>query len=251
MQSFRSDRGFTADVHPHESPPSRRREGGRIGVLFALGLCFILGISMIASLGSTESVDDTAPASASVVLSYDFKVHGLNCTSVSRTQNGTHFTFNTADLPFDFSTVYFGDHESDTTYSRKYYSGSGILVSASGANAVMTLRESSGRFVSRIDYHGQAQIAFNGKVESVSYPQNMTTYEGTDQIIQDWRNNIWDPSEGVLVEHPSNVTLDSAKFYVMTLEPSATTDIPEFELMPTIAAAVIVLLIVLRNKSRE
>jgi len=230
----------------------RTRHGSRGAfALLALGMSFVFALGVLPSLGKTDTVDNNSSANSSQSLSYDFKVHALNCTFQTRTQNGTLFRFNAADLPFEFSTVYFGDYRSDTSYSHKYYGGSGILVNASGSNAVMVLRESSGRFVSRIDYHGQAQIVFNGKVESVTYPMAATTYEGTDQIIQDWRNMTWTPDDGVLVEHPSNVTLASAKFYLMTLEPSGATDIPEFELLPIIGAVIAVFLVVRRSAVRQ
>jgi len=246
-----SHRGFTADVHPYMTT-ERTRHGSRGAVvLLALGMSFAFALGVLPSLGRTDTVDNNSSANSSQSLSYDFKVHALNCTSQTRTQNGTLFRFNAADLPFEFSTVYFGDYRSDTSYSHKYYGGSGILVNASGSNAVMVLRENGGRFVSRIDYHGQAQIVFNGKVESVTYPLVATKYDGTDQIIQDWRNRTWTPDDGVLVEHPSNVTLASAKFYLMTLEPSGTTDIPEFEILPIVGAVIVVFLAVRRSAARE
>jgi len=219
-------------------------------ILSALGTSFVLVLALLPSLGKTDTVDTSNSASTSQILSYDFKIYGLNCTSQKHAQNGTLFKFATTDLPFDFSALSFGDYRSDTTFSHKYYGGSGILVNATGANATMVLRESSGRFVSRIDYHGQAQVVFNGKVESVTYPANVTTYEGTEQIIQDWRNTTWTPNDGVIVEHPSNVTLTSAKFYVMTLEPSAITEIPEFELLPIVGGIVALFVIARRAVTR-
>jgi len=210
----------------------------------ALGLSLVFVFAVLPSLGKTDTVDTSNSANTTQNLSYDFKIYALNCTSQKHTQNGTLFKFATTDLPFDFSAVNFGDYRSDTTFSRKYYGGSGILVNATGMNATMVLKESSGQIVSRIDYHGQAQVVFNGKVESVTYPTNVTTYEGTDRIIQDWRNTTWAPNDGVIVEHPSNITLTSAKFYVMTLEPSAVTEIPEFELAPIVGGIVALFMLV-------
>jgi hypothetical protein len=126
-----------------------------------------------------------------------------------------------------------------------------MLVNASGCNATITLRESNGRYVSCVDYHGQSQVVFNGKAESVTYPSNRTTYVGTDQMIQDWRNGTWTPSDGALVVHPSNVTLTEARFYLMTLEPNGQTDIPEYELMPAIGGAVLVILLMRREKQKD
>jgi hypothetical protein len=92
---------------------------------------------------------------------------------------------------------------------------------------------------------------FNGKVVSVTYPANLTTYEGTEQMIQDWRDTIWSPGEGVIVEHPSNVSLTDAKFYVMTLEPVALTEIPEYPLIPILGAVMAVFVLARRTSARS
>ena len=212
--------------------------------MFALAVSLVFVLAMLPSFGKTDTVDNGGSVNVSQGLSYDFRIHALNCTYQAPTQNGTLFRFDTTDLPFDFSTVSFCDYRTDTSFSHKYYAGSGILVNASGTNATITLRESTGRLVSRIDYQGQPQVVFNGKIESVTYPKNATTYEGTDQMIQDWRNKTWSPDDGIVVEHPSNVTLRGASFFLMTLEPTVTTEIPEFELvLPAVAGLSILLLL--------
>jgi len=212
-----------------------------------VGVSFVVALAVLPSLGMTDTFDGSSSADTSLGLSYDFRVHALNCSYQARTWNGTVFRFDSADLPFEFSTILFGDYRSDSTFTHTYYSGSGILLNATGTNAVMTLRENGGRFISRIDYHSQPQVVFNGKFESVTYPDNATVYEGTDQIIQDWRNGTWTPDVGVFVEHPSNVTLSGAKFYIMTIEPAGTTDIPEFDLLPVFGITAM-LFLMLRRK---
>jgi hypothetical protein len=213
-------------------------------VLLALALSLVFALAVLPSRGKTDTVDTDGSVNVSQDLSYDFRVHALNCTYQAPTQTGTLFRFDTTDLPFEFSTVSFCDYRTDTSFSHKYYAGSGILVNANGTNATITLRESTGRLVSRIDYHGQPQVVFNGKIESVTYPKNATTYEGTDQMIQDWRNETWTPDDGIVVEHPNNVTMSGASFFLMTLEPMVTTEVPEFEsLLPVVAVLSILLLL--------
>lgn len=250
MAPLISSSGFTADVHPCKTTVRAKLRGKHTFLLSALGVSFVIVLALLPSLGITDTVDTSNSANASQVLGYDFKIYALNCTSQKHTTGGTLFKFATADLPFDISAVSFGDHWSDTTYSHKYYGGSGILVNATGTNSTMVLRESSGRFVSTIDYHGQAQVVFNGKVVSVTYPTNLTTYEGTEQMIQDWRNTTWTPGDGIIVEHPSEVTLTGAKFYVMTLEPNAITDIPELDLVPIVAVVMALFILVRKAASK-
>lgn len=245
-----SDRGFTADVQPRVITVKRGKRGCKVPVLLAFGVSIAIMLAVLPSLGKTDTLDGSSSSDTSEGLRYDFRVHALNLTSMVRAAGGTIFKFRTADLPFDFSTVCFGDHRSDPTFSRTYYGGSGILVDAAGTSAVMTLKESTGRFISCVSYSGQAQVVFNGRVESVTYPTNTTTYHGTDQIVQDWRNGTWDPQDGVLVEHPSNIILSGAKFYLMTLEPSGITDIPEFDLVPMVGAVAAISLLSLWIRGR-
>ena len=246
MAPLISSRGYTADVHPHKTTVRNERRGRYRLVLSSVGISLVLVLALLPSLGITDAVDTSKSSNATQVQSYDFRIYALNCTSQKHTQSGTLFKFATTDLPYDFSSVNFGDYRTDTTFSKKYYGGSGILVGATGKNATIVLRESSGQFVTEVNYHGQTQVVFNGRAEYVSYPSNVTTYEGTERIIQSWRNTTWNPSEGVIVEHPTNVTLTDAKFYVMALEPIQVTDIPEFELLPLVVGAM-ALIVIVRN----
>ena len=251
MAPLISSCGFTADVHPCKTTVRAKRRGQRTFVLSALGVSFVFVLALLPSLGMTDTVDTSNSANTSQVLGYDFKIYALNCTSQKHTPTGTLFKFNTADLPFNISAISFGDHSSDTTYSHKYYGGSGILVNATGSNATMILRESNGQLVSTIEYHGQAQVVFNGQVVSVTYPTSMTTYEGTEQMIQDWRSTTWTPGDGIIVEHPSAVDLGDAKFFVMTLEPDAITEIPEFEAVPIVVGVAALFILVRRAASKR
>ena len=251
MVPFVSDHGFTADVHSSAVTVRSERRIGRTPTLLAMAIPLVLILAVLSTLGRSGADADSSPDTPRG-LYYDFRVHALNCTSLSSTANGTLFRFNADDLPFEFSSICFGDYRADGTFSQKYYGGSGILVDATGLSTVMTLREGGGQFISAIDYHGQAQVVFNGKVESVTFPSNSTTYDGTDRIIQDWREGSWSPQEGVLVEHTSNVTLADAKFYLMTLEPSGTTDIPEFDPLLTVGAMIALFLIIrIRAPAKE
>jgi hypothetical protein len=220
-------------------------------VLLALVVSFVLALAWSSSVAGNDDKDKGGSDSVSQSLGYVFKVHALNSLSRFVTSNGTIFRFDGQGLPFDFASLKFGDYREDTTFSQRYYGGSGMLVNASGGIATITLREGNGRFVTSVTYQGQSQLVFNGKVESVTYPNSRTTYVGTDQMIQDWRARAWTPNEGALLEHPANLTLTDAKFFVMTMEPSGLADIPEYELLPVLAACVMIVLVAARIKKRE
>ena len=181
---------------------------------------------------------------------YEFKVYALNATAMTRALDCTEFLFRASDLPFDFGSISFGDFRSDTNRTLIYYAGSGMLVNATGENATITLRENNGKTVSKINYGGQDQIVFNGEVKSVTYPRPMTTYNGTDLLVQDWRNGIWTPSDGIMVEHPGNVTVESASFFLMVHEPQGTYEVPEFGNIISPLLALLVMVGLMRFLSR-
>jgi hypothetical protein len=223
--------------------------------IVALGMSSVFILGVFLSQNHSGSGDSNGSVGGSANADYEFKVYALNTTAMTRAHDSTAFLFSISDLPFDFNSISFGDVGSDANHSRIYYAGSGILVNATGKNATVTLRESNGRTVSSIDYGGQEQIVFNGEVKSVTYPSLMTTYSGTDLMVQDWRNGIWAPNDGILVEHPNNVTVDRASFFLMVLESGGTFEIPEFgNVVPSVLASttlVVALLLIGRRRSLE
>ena len=202
-------------------------------LILALGISFALALGVLLPREDKGAEDRNSSVEGSPRLVYEFRVYPLDATTMTRTQNGTVFSFDVSDLPFDFNSIYFGDFRLDNKHSHIYYAGSGIRVNATGANATVTLKEGNGKAVSRIDYHGQDQILFNGWIESVTYPGVMTTYNGTDLMVQDWRIGSWAPNDGILVEHPTNVTPQSASFFLMAFEPQIASGIPEFSTVVT------------------
>ena len=240
------DHGLIADARRSRSG-NRHRPIGRgsmvgVGILVAFTLA-LLFVPKGLTFGSVDSNDvQSVPRNNS----YEFKVYALNQTSVRISENGTYFSFRVEDLPFDIRSLRFGDFRTDTNYTLSYYAGSGILVSARGNNATLAIRESTGRLISEVRYHGQDLIVLTGETKYRSYPSGVT-WNGTDAMVQDWRAGKWTPGDGILIEHPESVTLGEAKFYVMVFEPVGNMQIPEYEVVPVIALTLL-LVAFLRNR---
>ena len=223
-----SDRGFVGDRGTSRRTEHVKRKRSKGAFLVAICLVSVVAVCALAPMrhGSSEISDSsTSPATSAP---YQFKVYAMNATATARLDGGTALVFELSDLPFEFSSLCFGDFRTDTNLSHIYYAGSGLLVNASGQYATVTLKEDNGKAISSVDYRGQNEIVFNGEVKSMTYPQKTATYSGTDQMIQDWRNAAWSPADGIFLEHPDNVTVLSASFFVMTIESQAGTEIPEF-----------------------
>jgi hypothetical protein len=232
------DHGFIADAHRLRFERRHRPVGRGLMVGVGLLLAFVLAVLFVPrdlTIGSADSKDiQSVPTNNS----YEFRVYALNKTSIKVSENGTYFSFNVGDLPFDLGSLRFGDFRTDTNYSLSYYGGSGILVSARGENATMTIRESTGRLISEVRYHGQGLIVLSGETKYCSYPSGVT-WNGTDAMVQDWRAGTWTPDDGILIEHPKNVTLSDAKFYVMVFEPAGNVLVSEYEVVPVIALTIL------------
>ncbi len=225
--------GLIADVRSRSAlaRPMRRHRHVFAALIVLLAVGFLLPW-MIMQSDKTEQKNTVGSEPASISSNYTWKVYYLNQTSKVSQTNGTSFAFNTADLPFIFGSVVFGDFRDDPTHSCIYYGGCGILVDANGSSASVSLSEASGKSVSSVPYLGQSMIVFSGERRSVSYPNDSTSYFGTDQIALDWKNGTWSPSQGILVSHPSNVSLSSSVFCLMVFEPAGSTEIPEFGALP-------------------
>jgi hypothetical protein len=240
--------GLVADIFSERAAARPRRRHGHIVAFMAVLLA--VGILVPWSIVRTDKSTETGAVGsmpASISSDYAWKVYYLNQTSRVSQTNGTIFAFDMADLPFTFSSVIFGDFRGDISHSSTYYGGCGILVDASGSIASVTLAEAGGRTVSSVSYIGQSMIVFSGERRSVSYPNESTSYYGTDQIALDWKNGTWSPSQGVFVSHPSNVSLESSVFCLMVFEPVGTTEIPEFGWLPAVVVCSLLLPIVIRR----
>jgi hypothetical protein len=233
--------GFIADIRTRKVCP-RPSHGHRYLLTgFAIALVLLLALQLLLSHGGSSNrmtSPEFQPAAASS--NYSWRVYYLNETSRMQQANGTSFSFRTDDLPFDFSSIEFGDFRNDLQHISTYYGGCGILVNASGSSAVILLMEADGKLVTTVQYYGQDPIVFSGERKSVSYPNETTSYFGTDKIAQDWRNGTWSPDQGILVGHPMNVSLASSRFCLMVFEPAGSSEIPEFGLVPVIITCCII-----------
>lgn len=196
--------------------------------------------STMVYMDAHTETDDQETATAIANNSYRFRIYALNQSMVQHKSTSTQFHFNTNDLPIGIDAVIFEDFRTDTSYQSTYYGCSGILMNASGANAEITLRESSGKFISTLEYHGQNPVVFGSMAWSTS-GSAAKTFNGTDILVLDWRAGEWTPAQGIILEHPSNVTLMKAKFFVMVFAPGYDQEIPEFDLLvgPVLATMLI------------
>jgi hypothetical protein len=210
-------------------------------------LAFLLAslLHPIPGKASETSTDSSAPTPANN--SYVFKVYALNHTSTRAVSNGTALFFDIAQLPVNFSIMQFGDYRTDARYNSIYYAGSGILLNSSGTNAWITLREGDGRLVSSIFYHGEALVVFNGQTTTYVNCDRPAVFDGTDMIVQDWRNGNWTPNHGIIIEHPKNVTISGATFYLAVYQPGVSAQMPEFDLLPAVVSVFVVVILARRR----
>ena len=211
-----------------------------------LGLAFIFASihHLIPGKASETSNDSAAPSPANN--SYVFKVYALNHTSIRAVSNGTALSFDIAQLPINFSRVQFGDYRIDSQYSATYYAGSGILLNSSGTNAWIALAEGNGKLVSRVFYRGQTMVVLNGQTTTYINSSRPAAYNGTDLMVQDWRNGNWTPNDGMIIEHPKNVTISGATFYLAVYRPGVSAQLPEFQsvLFPIAGLAMIAVVVI-------
>jgi len=211
-------------------------------------LAFVLAslLHPIPGKASETSTDSSAPSPANN--SYVFKVYALNHTSTKAVSNGTALFFDIAQLPVNFSIVQFGDYRMDSQYSATYYAGSGVLLNSSGTNAWIALAEGNGKLVSRVFYRGQTMVVLNGQTTTYINSSRPAAYNGTDLMVQDWRNGNWTPNDGIIIEHPKNVTISCARFYLAVYQPGVSAQMPEFDLLPAVASLFVMVLLARRFK---
>jgi len=240
------DHGFIGDARQPRFEKRHKPIGRGLMVGAVILFAFVLAVLFVPRNLTVGSVNNKDIQSAPTNNRYEFRVYALNQTSIKISENGTYFSFNIGDLPFGLGSLQFGDFRTDTNYSLSYYGGSGILVNARGENATISIRESTGKLISEVRYHGQGLVVLSGETKYCSYPSGVT-WNGTDAMVQDWRAGTWAPDDGILIEHPKNVTLSDAKFYVMVFEPAGNILIPEYEVAPVIALTLL-LVAFLRNR---
>ena len=185
---------------------------------------------------------------------YEMRVYALNDTERSSASTGTLFKFDSQDLPFRFESLMFGNFREDTEYSSSYYAGMGLLASADGSNATVTLREGNGNLIQEIAYHGQSLIALGG-LESISRDKNGSVMDhswGSMAIpAHDWKDGSWIPESGILIEHPANVSITKATIHLMVFEPTINTDIPEFTPLYAVMVAAVLILLIRRRMAEQ
>ncbi len=246
VHSISSNRGFIADLYSplsRTAPKHKNRALIAVSVL-ALAFSLVLLFHPVPSKGNDTSRETIAPSPANN--SYEFRVYSLTHTSVIPSANGTVFFFDLTQLPVNFASIKFGDFRGDTQYRLIYYAGSGILLNASGSNASITLKEGNGKLISNVFYHGQRLVVLNGQTTTYINCGNHSVYSGTDLMVQDWRNGSWTPNDGILIEHPNNVTISGARFCLAVYQPVANAQVPEFELLPATMIVFLVVILVLR-----
>lgn len=247
-----NDRGFTADLRVMRIPCEPRNRHGRVVALAVFVISLVLGAIVLPTSEDGASTETNNSQQSVAPVDYQWRVYVLNQTGRFEADNGTTFSYRTEDLPQEFSTILFGDFRADLDGQGTYYGGCGILLEASGSSATFVLREIDGKFICSVPYTGQDPFVFSGERRSVSYPSVTTSYYGTDQIAQDWRNGTWSPDQGILVEHPDEVSLDRSEFYLMLFEPGGGLDIPEFrDLSLVLAFTLGAVAIVSRRNRRE
>ncbi len=213
-----------------------------------LGLALLL-VSLLHPIpGRASETSTNSPAPSLANNSYVFRVYSLNYTSTMVVGNGTAFFFDLTQLPVNFSRVQFGDYRMDSQYSATYYAGSGFLLNSNGTNAWIALAEGNGKLVSTIFYRGQAIVALNGQTTTYVNSSKPTMYNGTDMMMQDWRKGNWTPNDGIIVEHPSNITVTGAVFYLAVYQPGVSTQIPELYLLPAVVSVFVVVVLARRFK---
>lgn len=248
MAPFTSgDRGFVADlIVPRVRRAGRHKSRAIIAVcILGLAFLFVSVFHPVPSKASETSTESPAPTTANDM--YAYQAYSLNHTSTKAVTNGTAFFFDSAQLPVNFSVVKFGDYRTDALYNSTYFAGSGILLNSSGTNAWITVKEGNGKLVGNVFYHGQSLVIFNGQTTTFVNTGLPAIFEGADMMVQDWRKGNWTPSEGIIIEHPNNVTISGARFYLAVYQPASSAHMPEFELLPAIVCVLVAIFLARRN----
>jgi hypothetical protein len=235
---------FVADLRtsPVEAGLARRHRPRRyLSSLVALGVISLLISLAYFAQGSMDAKELRAnpePDSVNMV-GPGFKVYSLGELSRTEALNQVSISFSTTGLPFDFTSLVFGDYETNPVVGTTYYAGSGMILNVSGPGGNVTLKEQNGKVIRVIQYQGQTSIVLNGETVYTSTPTATTHYEGTDILVQDWLKGTWSPQEGVVLERPTGMTIETSEFYLMVFQPPAT--VPEFGALPIVATVMMII----------
>ena len=216
-----------------------------------LGLALLLASLLHPIPGKAGETGIDSAATSPANNSYVFKVYALNHTSTRVVSNGTALFFDLAQLPVNFSGVQFGDYRMDSHYAATYYAGSGVLLNSSGTNAWIALAEGNGKLVSRVFYRGQTMVVLNGQTTTYINSSRPAAYNGTDLMVQDWRNGNWTPNDGIIIEHPKNVTISGARFYLAVYQPGVSAQMPEFDLLLPVMGFVAIAFVLIRRRGKS
>lgn len=249
MSSLRSsDLGFIADsLVLKNGPPPKQRHKAALIIISSFLVVLLLVPWLCQNHENAKTSVGGNQASDSSNGSYLLREYSLDETARETNGTSTSFFFETADLPFNLSSLRFGDFREDTQHIYTYYAGSGITLNATGTSARIFLRESNWKLICGAFYHGQGVVAFNGQTTTYSKSDASTAYNGTDIMVQDWKNGDWTPCDGALVEHPRNVTFDKAEFYLLVYEPGSTEQIPEFSSVAFVVPLAAVMILIRRR----
>jgi len=254
--------GFTAGLRLSTQLPNiedkklhkRNKNHSALAFISSLVVVFILLSQLVQSLGEEKPIDGEKSSVKPPDNCYEMRIYALNYTERNSTGTGTLFRFDAQDLPFEFESLRFGDFREDTEYSSSYYAGIGLLADADGSNSTLTLREGNGNLIQEVAYHGQSLIALGGW-ESISRDNNGSVVDcswGSMAIpAHDWKDGGWIPENGILIEHPTNVTIAKATIHVMVFEPASNTDIPEFTLLHASIVAGVLILLIRRRMTKQ
>lgn len=247
------ERGLVGDRYlPRPRAKPRPRSGKRVTIVaVVLGFVAVLLLQMVPDAEEGDAASAQETVAEQDINTYVFAVYGLNHTERIPTGTGTLFTFDSGQLPFDFSKLDYGEFRGDTEFTSRYYAGMSLLVRAEGANASIRFLEGNGKSVEQIAYQGQSLIVLNGW-ESTSRDSKGKVIDnvwGSMQIVAyDWRDGLWCSETGIMVEHPANVTVSGASLCLMVYEPGSGTEIPEFGPVSACGALAILVMLLTRRK---
>jgi hypothetical protein len=218
----------------------------------ALGILFLLISSAVIAQGiavdKTKQTDSSQDSVANAGPAFTvYSMRGI-CSNIGTA--ATSVTFDSSELPFEFTSLLFNTLQGGSVPGATYYAGSGMILNATGPNGNITMKEQSGKIIRTLQYQGQPSIVLNGEAAYTTTPKAYAEFEGTEILIQDWLKGTWSPEKGVVLERPTGMTIDTSEFYLMVFQPQA--PVPEFGMFPLVALMVVVVCAaVSRMRSRD
>ena len=220
--------------------------------MVALGLLFLMVSSAFLAQGiAVVKVDQADPSQDSVTKAGPaFTVYSMRGTCSNTGTNVTSVTFDSSELPFEFTSLLFSSLQGGSVSGATSYAGSGMILNVTGPHGSITMKEQSGKVIRTLQYQGQPTLVFNGETAYTATPKAYAEFEGTEILIQDWLKGTWSPEAGVVLERPTGMTIDTSEFYLMVFQPQA--PVPEFGMFPLVALTVVVVCAVIsRLRARD